>query len=121
VVLIAMQTHNIDEQLIRGVIASLGFPADRVEHAVACLLNRAERHQSEVRQLLSFDDVRRILAVSRSTLRRMIVAGQLKPVQITARRIGFISSDIDGFIKALPPKTVQSQGAGGASVSSTVT
>jgi predicted DNA-binding transcriptional regulator AlpA len=116
-----MQTHSIDEQLIRGVIASLGFPPDRVEHAVACLLNRAERHQSEDRQLLSFDDVRRILAVSRSTLRRMIVAGQLKPVQITARRIGFLSSDIDGFITALPPRTILPRKAKQPSTSSTVT
>ena len=97
-----MQIQNIDAKLIRGVIASLGFPADRVEHAVTLLLNeKSEPMRPDVDCLLSFSDVQRALAVSKSTLRRIIISGKLKPVRITQRRIGFLVGEVKAFIDSL--------------------
>lgn len=115
-----VQVSDIEADVVKRVIGSLGFSSDRVERAVECLLDGAKHGPSESRQVLSFDDVRRMLAVSRSTLRRMMAAGQLKPVQITTRRIGFLSSDVDAFIMALPLKTTPLK-AGQPSTNSTVT
>ena len=94
--------NGIDPQMVRGVIASLGFPADRVERAVALLLNeKTEPARSDISCLLSYSDVQHTLAVSKSTLRRIIIDGKLKPVRITQRRIGFLADEVRAFIESL--------------------
>lgn len=94
------QAMQISEDVVRRVIGSLGFPADRVDRALFCLLNDGSeiRNESRVRRLLSFQEVQRTLGISKSGLRRIVEAGYLAPVDLTKHRIGFIADDVDAFI-----------------------
>ena len=94
--------HGVSEDVATRVIASLGFPADRVARAVALLLNeRAGPATAGNNHLMSSRDVQLLLAVSKSTLRRMISRGELTPVQITPRRIGFPADEVSAFVNSL--------------------
>ena len=102
----AMNTHNIDPQMVRGVISSLGFPADRVERAVVLLLgDKTDQATVDSSRLMSSREVQRLLAVSKSTLRRMISRGELKPLKITPRRMGFRADEVSAFVGSLARHT----------------
>lgn len=50
-------------------------------------------------RLLRYQEVCRVLGVSRSTVVRLVKAGMLSPpIDISARAVGFKESDIDAFI-----------------------
>lgn len=50
--------------------------------------------------LLTFEDVRKLLTVSESTLKRLIRDEELPVVRISARRIGFRPSDVTAYQEA---------------------
>ena len=91
---------QIGEDVVRRVIGSLGFPADRVDMAVSCLLGDERRSEGRVSRLMSFQEVQHLLGISKSGLRRLVGAGGLAPVDLTKHRIGFIADDVDAFIKS---------------------
>ena len=95
-----MSDNEINESVVRSVIASLGFPQERVEKAVACLVARAADTGDGVRsmRILSSREVQQMLSISPSSLSRLVSSGKLKPVDLTARRIGFIEEDVQNFI-----------------------
>ncbi|WP_432613079.1 helix-turn-helix transcriptional regulator [Geotalea uraniireducens] len=54
-------------------------------------------------KILSRREVAALLGVGASTIRRLELAGELPPrVQVSPRRIGYFSSEIEKFLKQLP-------------------
>ena len=98
-----MKSTDVSEDVVRRVIESLGFPQERVAAAIHRLLHGNNGQDSDSRVLpaiLSSQDVQRVLGVSKSTLRRILAHGSLKPVRITPGRIGFLSADVSAYIES---------------------
>ena len=93
------QAQEVSEDVVRRVIASLGFPPDRVERAVACLLASGSTPAGSIGRVLSFKEVQYLLGISKSGLRRIMAAGALTPIEITKRRIGFLADNVSEFIQ----------------------
>ena len=93
------QTQEVGEDVVRRVISSLGFPPDRVERAVACLLASESTPAGGIGRVLSFKEVQYLLGISKSGLRRIMAAGELMPIEITKRRIGFLADNVSEFIQ----------------------
>lgn len=95
-----MSAPEVSEDVARRVVGSLGFPKDRVERAVACLL--AKEHlparSIPVERVLSFKETCEALALSKSSLRRIINTGEINPIRLSKRRIGFRVQDVNAFI-----------------------
>lgn len=97
-----MKTGTVNEAVVRSVISSFGFPEERVERALACLLSKAGRERPEipVDRVLSFREVCNVLSLSKSGLRRIINAGELTPLRLSERRIGFRVQDVNAFVQS---------------------
>jgi len=91
---------DVSEEVVRRVIGSLGFPRDRVDQAVACLLDQAPSVTSVSCRVLSFRETCETLSLSKSGLRRIMAAGELVPLRLSERRIGFRVSDVTAFIES---------------------
>jgi predicted DNA-binding transcriptional regulator AlpA len=89
-----------NKDVIRSVIASFGFPEERVNKAIACLLGveTAEDSFGSLDRVLSFRQACQALSISKSGLRRIINAGELTPIRLSQRRIGFRTQDIKAFV-----------------------
>ena len=96
---VAHESPEVGEDVVRRVISSLGFSPDRVERAVGCLLAREPAPDGSIGRVLSFKEVQHLLGISKSGLRRIMGAGQLTPIEITKRRIGFLADDVSEFIQ----------------------
>ncbi|OVE73994.1 hypothetical protein BVX94_02035 [bacterium B17] len=92
-----MNNATVNEAMARRVIESMGFPRNRVDVAVSCLVSE---ECPVVDDILSFNDVCRRLSLSKSGLRRIINAGELTPIHLTQRRIGFRTQDVARFIES---------------------
>ena len=99
------QTQEVGEDVVRRVISSLGFPPDRVERAVACLLTSESTPAAGIGRVLSFKEVQYLLGISKSSLRRIMAAGELMPIEITKRRIGFLADNVAAFIQGRKHRT----------------
>jgi excisionase family DNA binding protein len=53
-------------------------------------------------QFMMVNDVCEYLRISRSTVYRMRDAGELKPRQLSGRRIGFLRSEIESWVCSRP-------------------
>ena len=97
-----MSSSTANEAVVRSVISSFGFPEERVERALACLLSKTgnERPEIPVDRVLSFREVCEVLSLSKSGLRRIINAGELAPVRLSERRIGFRIQDVNAFVQS---------------------
>lgn len=93
------QPRDVGEDVVRRVISSLGFPPDRVDRAVAGLLASGSTPAGGIGRVLSFKEVQYLLGISKSSLRRIMAAGELTPIEITKRRIGFIADNVSEFIQ----------------------
>ena len=93
---------KVNESVVRSVITSFGFPEERVERALACLLSKTgcDRPEVPVERVLSFREVCRVLSLSKSGLRRIINTGELKPIRLSERRIGFRVQDVNTFVQS---------------------
>ncbi len=88
-----------NKDVIRSVIASFGFPEERIDKAVACLLGvQALESSDSIERVLSFKETCQILSISKSGLRRLINAGEITPIRLSQRRIGFRTQDINDFV-----------------------
>jgi len=94
------QKCSVGEDVVRRVITSFGFPTDRVERAVACLLAIDSQREMDIDRVLSVKEVQHCLGISKSGLRRVMAARELVPIDITKRRIGFSARDLTAFIDA---------------------
>ena len=99
---VAHHTQEVGEEVVRRVISSLGFPADRIEKAVLCLFakDNDENGNTHIGRVMPFCEVQHVLGISKSGLRRLVASGSLVPVNVTRRRIGFTDSDVAAFIEA---------------------
>ena len=97
----SMSGSTANEAVVRNVISSFGFPEERVERALACLLSKNGEALPEVpvERVLSFREVCKVLSLSKSGLRRIINAGELTPVRLSERRIGFRVQDVNAFVE----------------------
>jgi len=97
-----MSTNAADGTVVRNIISSFGFPEERVERALACLLseNGCELPEVPVDRVLSFREVCDVLSLSKSGLRRIINTGELVPVRLSERRIGFRVQDVNAFVRS---------------------
>ena len=102
------QKCSVGEDVVRRVITSLGFPTDRVEQAVACLLAVESQREIGIDRVLSPKEVQHCLGISKSGLRRVMAGRELIPIEITKRRIGFSSNDVAAFIGAHKRRTLTS-------------
>jgi len=95
-----MQAPKVREEVVKGVISSLGFPEDRVEKAISCLMNgrHLDEETSGVDRILSFKEVCLTLSISKSGLRRLVDAHEIRPIRLSKRRIGFRARDVNAFI-----------------------
>lgn len=50
--------------------------------------------------VLSRADVKAYLGISEQTLRRIVAAGKLTKLQLSSRKIGFLQSDVVGYLAA---------------------
>jgi predicted DNA-binding transcriptional regulator AlpA len=91
-----------NEDVVRRVIGSLGFPPERVDRAVSCLLAKSPALTSPlpVDRVLSFRETCQMLSLSKSGLRRIMNTGTLKPIRLSERRIGFRADDINTFVRS---------------------
>jgi len=90
----------VSEEVVRRVVGSLGFPRERVDRAVACLLDqpRDPKNARPVDQVLSFKETCQMLSLSKSGLRRIMAAGELQPIWLSQRRMGFRMKEVSAFI-----------------------
>ena len=97
-----MSGNTANEAVVRSVISSFGFPEERVERALACLLSKTgyERPEVPVDRVLSFREACEVLSLSKSGLRRIINAGELIPLRLSERRIGFRVQDVNAFVRS---------------------
>jgi len=97
-----MNKPPINEDLVRRVICSLGFPEDRVESAVSCLMGAdgTDVHAVVPDHILSLKDTCRTLSLSKSSLRRLMNAGEIRAIHLSKRRIGFRARDVNAFVES---------------------
>ena len=83
-------------------LETMNPPEDRVENAISCLLNdtRPLKKTLSADRLMSFKEVCQALSISKSSLRRIIDAGELRRVQLSKRRIGFRVVDVNEFVSS---------------------
>lgn len=95
------EAPQVSEEVVRRLIESLGFPAMRVDRAIVCLLGEERPEEMQKRpdhRVLSFKATCHALSISKSGLRRLVKAGELTPIQLSTRRIGFRAADVDAFV-----------------------
>lgn len=95
-----MNEAAASQDVVRGVISSFGFPAEKVDQAVSFLYDEfpANGPHGGPWQIYSFRRTCEVLSLSKSGLRRIIDSGELRPVRLSSRRIGFRSRDVQAFI-----------------------
>jgi len=94
------QSAAVSDDVVRRLITSLGFPKNRVENAITCLLHDIppDDGRSFVERILSFKEVCQTLSLSKSGLRRIMAAGELKPIWLSPRRMGFRQKEVNSFV-----------------------
>lgn len=95
-----VEAPEVSEAVVRRLIGSLGFPKARVEQAILCLLHGdlpAVTDWSRSR-ILSAKATCATLSISKTGLYRLIDDGELTPLRLSSRRIGFAVEDIDAFV-----------------------
>ena len=92
----------VDTQLVNDVLTAFGFPEERVQLAVHDLFADSPSHVSAppIDRILTFKQVCELLSLSKSGLRRIIDTGDLKPIWLSERRMGFPQSNITAFIES---------------------
>ena len=94
------EAPEVSETVVRRLIGSLGFPKARVEQAILCLIHGdlpAVTDWSRSR-ILSAKATCATLSISKTSLYRLINDGELTPIRLSARRIGFATEDVDAFV-----------------------
>jgi len=100
------QNCSVGEDVVRRVISSLGFPTERVDRAISCLLAGEAQRETGIDRVLSVKEVQHCLGISKSGLRRLMATHELIPIVITKRRIGFSSNDLAAFIGSRKRRTL---------------
>jgi len=95
----------VDAQLIHDILSAFGFAEERIDAAVHALFADSVQHVTTppVDRILTFKQACELLSLSKSGLRRVIDTGELKPIDLSQRRIGFRQSDITAFVKTRRP------------------
>jgi excisionase family DNA binding protein len=94
------EVPEVSEAVVRRLIGSLGFPKARVDQAILCLIHGAPPALSDqVRsRVLSTKATCATLSISKTSLYRLIDDGELTPIRLSSRRIGFAAEDVDAFV-----------------------
>jgi predicted DNA-binding transcriptional regulator AlpA len=95
-----MDDTTVNREVIRKVIASFGFPEERVDKAITCLLGVQTPGNccDSIERVLSFKETCKVLSISKSGLRRLVNAGEITPIRLSQRRIGFSTQEINAFV-----------------------
>ena len=105
--------RTVDPQLIRDILGAFGFAEARIDVAVHDLFaDSVEQVPAQpVDRVLTFKQACDLLSLSKSGLRRLMQAGRIRPINLSARRIGFRQTDIAAFIesRAAPTATHNSE------------
>ena len=93
---------TVNPQLIRDILASFGFAEERIDITVHDLFADSVNQVTAppVDRILTFKQACELLSLSKSGLRRIMDVGELKPIWLSERRLGFRQSDIAAFIES---------------------